>query len=435
MIRILAKTHHLVLLLMTSLTFADVTPLPAPSGEPWALHVVDNSVKGPDGTKLADFNRDGLPDIVTGWESAGITRLYLHPGIDKVKELWPAVTVGKTTKAEDALPVDLDGDGAIDIVSSCELKQLSLFVHWGPKDPKLLLDPKAWKQERFTALEGKTAWMYAEPIRLTSGGPPDLVVGGKGIEKNGPSTLGLLLAPKERRDVAKYTYKPLATITWVMSIEVRDMDGDRDADILYSDKHGTTAGVWWLENPGPTADARTSEWKNHRLTPVNYESCSFLRSADVDQDGLDDIVVLADLPSKLFKTLLEKRRITILRRRDATGLAWEPIELAVPPLTGQPKGVGVTDIDGDGRQDLAITSTGADGEQIGAYWLQQPESLKSAIWKVHNIAGPIGIKYDHANLVDLDQDGDLDLLSTEENEAGTGLGVIWYENPHGRSKK
>ena len=30
---------------------------------------------------------------------------------------------------------------------------------------------------------------------------------------------------------------------------------------------------------------------------------------------------------------------------------------------------------------------------------------------------------------DLDDDGDLDILSTEESEGGTGLGVVWYENP------
>jgi hypothetical protein len=48
------------------------------------------------------------------------------------------------------------------------------------------------------------------------------------------------------------------------------------------------------------------------------------------------------------------------------------------------------------------------------------------------IAGKTGIKYDFATLVDMDGDGDLDVLTCEEaNNAkdGPGLGVIWYENP------
>jgi len=52
-----------------------------------------------------------------------------------------------------------------------------------------------------------------------------------------------------------------------------------------------------------------------------------------------------------------------------------------------------------------------------------------------------GIKYDNVVLEDLDQDGDLDIITTEENGASgilgrllpglvtRGLGLIWFENP------
>ena len=49
------------------------------------------------------------------------------------------------------------------------------------------------------------------------------------------------------------------------------------------------------------------------------------------------------------------------------------------------------------------------------------------------MSGPDGIKFDLSLLVDVDRDGDLDVLNTEEhdNAAGgnPGLGVVWYENP------
>jgi hypothetical protein len=46
--------------------------------------------------------------------------------------------------------------------------------------------------------------------------------------------------------------------------------------------------------------------------------------------------------------------------------------------------------------------------------------------KTHPISGPLGIKFDLVKLIDLDGDGDLDVLTCEESE---NLGVIWYENP------
>lgn len=46
-----------------------------------------------------------------------------------------------------------------------------------------------------------------------------------------------------------------------------------------------------------------------------------------------------------------------------------------------------------------------------------------------------GIKFDDVRLADIDLDGDLDIVSTEENGSRgywwstRGLGLIWYENP------
>ena len=34
-------------------------------GVPWRRHTIDATSRGADGVKLGDFNRDGLPDIVT----------------------------------------------------------------------------------------------------------------------------------------------------------------------------------------------------------------------------------------------------------------------------------------------------------------------------------------------------------------------------------
>jgi hypothetical protein len=54
-------------------------------------------------------------------------------------------------------------------------------------------------------------------------------------------------------------------------------------------------------------------------------------------------------------------------------------------------------------------------------------------WDVFDVSGPEGVKFDLNLLLDVDADGDLDVINTEEanNSAGgrPGLGLVWYENP------
>ena len=47
-------------------------------------------------------------------------------------------------------------------------------------------------------------------------------------------------------------------------------------------------------------------------------------------------------------------------------------------------------------------------------------------WSLQSISGVDGVKHDLVVPVDLDGDGDLDILTCEEVK---NLGVIWYENP------
>jgi hypothetical protein len=75
---------------------------------PWTMHVIDNSSAGADGTKLADLDGDGREDIVAGWEQGNVARLYFDPGENGAD--WKFISL-PAPDVEDALPVDLDGDG------------------------------------------------------------------------------------------------------------------------------------------------------------------------------------------------------------------------------------------------------------------------------------------------------------------------------------
>lgn len=400
------------------ITFLAALPIGAAADTPWKRHTIDASSKGADGVRLLDANSDGLPDIVTGWEQGGITRLYLHPGHAKAKDPWPAVTVGKTPSVEDAVLVDLDGDGAMDVVTSMEGKTARLSVHWGPKDRAEQLDPAAWATENMPAVDGRR-WMFCVPMDLDGRHGVDLVIGGKGSGKNAAdsaadSAVGWLEAPADPRKLGDWTFHPMTDAGWVMSIVSADMDGDGDADVLISDRYGPHKGVRWLANPGPSAgrDTLTGRWASHPIGAAG--EVKFLTYADLDGDGLSDVVTGTE------------KQIHLHRRLDASGKKWASTTVAMPANTGGYKAATVADLDLDRRPDLVITCEGATGGKHGVFRLSYDKSPFDTTWSYHPISGSDGIKHDLCPAIDLDGDGDLDVVTTEENKP---LGVVWYENP------
>lgn len=409
-------------------------PAPKIEGQPWQRHTIDNTSAGADGVKLADINNDGLRDIATGWEEGGLTRVYLHPGHAQAKQPWPMLTVGKTPDVEDAVFVDLDGDGQKDVVSCSEGETRRVYVHWAPTDPNKQLDESAWQQD---VLAGEQQWMFAWPMDVDGRGGIDLVAGSKaGGVHGGGAQVGWFEAPapaansnnnddKEAnaRDLSAYRWHPMTDAGWIMSIWQRDMDGDGDTDVVISDRYGPLRGCRWLENPGVGSDAaraaQRKPWKNHFMGATDREVLSMTLN-DLNGDGLEDAIVAT-----------RENELLVLTRLDKTGDRWRTDAIATNFDTGFTRAVEVADIDGDGQKDLAVTSANATLKH-GVYWLQH--NTEQDRWLPRAISGADeGIKYDRIEMIDLDGDGDLDLLTCEEQEAGSGLGVIWYENPHGKS--
>ena len=132
------------------------------AGSPWKRHTIDASEKGADGVRLQDVNGDSLPDIATGWEESGVVRIYLHPGSEKVTQAWPAVTVGQVASPEDAVFVDIDGDGVFEVVSSTEGDERTLYIHQAPRDG--YEDPERWTTRPIVRSQGKGQWMFVVPL-------------------------------------------------------------------------------------------------------------------------------------------------------------------------------------------------------------------------------------------------------------------------------
>ncbi len=143
--------------------------------------------------------------------------------------------------------------------------------------------------------------------------------------------------------------------------------------------------MWWLENPGENVTSKP--WVKHKVTD-QLDSATLIDIGDVNKDGLVDIVAPVDLLPVGDEP--KKRAIRIAWRQDADGRNWKITDIQTPPRTGQPKAATTGDVNGDGKIDIVVTSSGATDGQMGTYWIEYRDSAENPDWRVHRIAGPQG---------------------------------------------
>jgi hypothetical protein len=179
-----------------------------------------------------------------------------------------------------------------------------------------------------------------------------------------------------------------------------DMDGDGDLD--YVGSRYSPGLLYWLEQPG---------WKYH-LIDDQVNGIHGLATGDINRDGKPDIVANSAQPAGRFPNSIawypspEWQR-QIFADKDAPGLSHY---------------MGIGDVNGDGKPDIASAAKIADGGNWFAWWEQPADSSKP--WRKHLIAE----SHEGASnilMADVNRDGKMDFIATR----GHGKGLLWFEGP------
>jgi hypothetical protein len=127
-----------------------------------------------------------------------------------------------------------------------------------------------------------------------------------------------------------------------------------------------------------------------------------------------------------------------LKRLDATGRHWAEYPITSDQLRTEHssvlkfviKGVACGYVDDDELIDVVFTGS---GHGHGVFMMTPRASIPSGItWDLVNLTPYADyMKYDNLRLIDMDADGDLDVVTTEEGWGffTPGDGVLWLENP------
>ena len=363
---------------------------------------------------IADFNRDGLPDIVFAfsggfWEYRGKdadgapSRIYWnHPDGFSASRFTDVLTRG----ASDVATADLDKDGHPDLVFSNADKNAPSYVYYGT--------PEGFSDKRLTELPANKP--HAVEISDVNGdGELDLLF----ANEAGAISVAYL-GDAGRFDESRRIEFPTHA---AKDCVVADFNRDGHADVFFTNHQHSLTGnprlanrlinsyLYWGSSEGFSPDRR------NELPTIGAWGAS---AADLNQDGWTDLVVCNfqehysyEVPSFVYWNGPDGFSVT---RR-------------TPLYEHGAQGCSIADLNGDGHLDIAVTSmmAGSRGD-YDPCWLYYGNA-QGQYSPERRITLPGREGYEQA-MADLDDDGQVDVLLMNQGEVtrwANELCIYWNE--------
>lgn len=352
-----------------------VDPGPLPLDQ-WRRHIVETSLPWNavfiDG---ADLDGDGLPDLVTGgwW--------YSNPG--NLGGNWSRTTIGAPLNNM-AVVHDFDGDGDLDILGT---------------DGQVNGESFSWARNNgggqftnFPITNSPTGGDFLQGAavgQVIAGGGPEVVLSWH----QGSAATWMFTVPADPTTAAW----PLTAISSTTNQEqspIGDIDGDGDVDVHLGDD-------WLRQDPGGTFSTQPG-------VPLTSGVPDRVVLSDLDGDGDSDVVIGIEFANRL-----------VWGENSNDGANWTEHEIATDVDYFS---VDAADLDGDGDIDVV----GGAHQGSGEVFVYENDGQGTS-WVTHTVDPGDSNQIDHhdgTQLVDLDLDGDLDIISI----GWTLRSLVIYEN-------
>ena len=427
----------------------------------WREHRIDDqginsgvAIRGGDGIAIGDIDGDGLEDLVTAHEDSNHIRVAFSNGIT---EKWALRTIAEGAMAgavEDVALVDLNHDGYLDVVAACEDAHL-LYLQNPGRDART----GEWEALIPDFSLGRGSWLRVFAADMDGDGLAELTAANKGTADVVRLDAGDV--DNSATSLIQVLGDPLISANWQETVLFQegvpntalpvDIDGDGDADVIAAKR--VRQQIVIIENRGVSGREEVETRPQPvRIIPA-FDAPAGWRAltnafhadtADINNDGRLDLLVnvleLADDPS------FRHAGLGWLMQGKTLDAPWVLHRIG-NTLPDWVIGIHVTDIDGDGDED--VVTGGYSGINIidGAYsgasrdfddplvtpassvgriaWFENPGSVVGK-WNRHDISRRTRGMFDMYVSRDVDGDGDIDLISTRGN-SGQYDGVFWLE--------
>ena len=325
------------------------------------------------GLDIQDVTRDGYADIVAG------RYFYRNPG-NQMEEQWERIDFG--FNMDGLLFIEADDDPYAEVIA------LALPNVYLLQAQNLKADN--WSAQiigHIPATDHVNSQGYTMADIVTGGKPEVIIAGGDGIY--------YAEIPDDIVSQVDWNFRLIAKNTSGEGIGSGDIDGDGDIDLAAGDYSETEKSeepneLFWYENPGDQKDL----WKRHKVTQTAH-AVDRVKITDINGDQKPDIVVSEerhpgpDPDASLYWF-------------ERTENGWTTHVVSTQYSLNN---MDVGDVDADGDIDISVQ------EHKNNFRLQWYQNDGNGNFEVKNIddqkEGHLG-----ARLFDLDNDGDLDVIST-----------------------
>ncbi|MBD3266826.1 VCBS repeat-containing protein, partial [bacterium] len=296
---------------------------------------------------------------------------WRNPG--QIAGKWNRHTIGEPLRNMSVI-FDADGDGDMDIVGTEGVGSEKNHQHvWARNDGK----------GNFTILD-----------TIQTGGDGDFLQGcvvadfGKGKQvllswHNKGGGVQALSVPKNPSE-QEWGFSTISEFTEMEDLSVGDIDRDGDLDVLL--------GEHWLENTN-------GKFSLHRLGKVREGEADRNDLADVNGDGRLDAIIALELGTDVYWFEAPKDPTKEWQRH------------LIGRVAGQGFSADTADFDGDGDPDFAVGEHRGEEKNRVVLFENQKQGKK---WVEHVVDAGSKNTIDHHDgtvAVDLDDDGDLDIIS------------------------